>query len=427
MAGVLVLLMLFGALARAADLRFSSSLWGFQAFQERAEVWAREHGHRLIPYEVGRMADNQLALYRQALSAHSQELDILLIDTIWPGVLGEHLVDLRRHLPARSIDQHFRPLIDNLTDGEGRLVGMPLYTDAGLLYYRQDLLDKYGFAPPATWSELERIARAILEREADPQLAGFVWQGYGYEGLTCNALEWIDSYRGGTIIDDRGEITINNPRARRAPGSATSPRARCWPTPKWKPRGSSSRVRPSSCATGWNTGRMWSPLTQRSGDEWASCPFPRADRTASTPARWGIMSLAVSRYSDQIPEAIRLVASLTDRRAQWRYATDASFSPTIVDLYDALGLVKDRAFMLAFKDVLLNGVARPSTVTWRDLPQGLENLPNRRARDPLRRGRDRHRPEQAGGRSAPDPATRALVAVSCPCRFAPCRLCRRAR
>ncbi len=55
MTAVLVLLMLFGALAQAADLRFSSSLWGFQAFQERTEVWAREHGHRLIPYEVGRM------------------------------------------------------------------------------------------------------------------------------------------------------------------------------------------------------------------------------------------------------------------------------------------------------------------------------------------------------------------------------------
>ncbi|MTW19629.1 extracellular solute-binding protein [Allochromatium palmeri] len=70
-----------------------------------------------------------------------------------------------------------------------------------LLYYRKDLLDKHGFAPPETWADLERIARVILEREADPQLAGFVWQGSAYEGLTCNALEWIDSYRGGTIID----------------------------------------------------------------------------------------------------------------------------------------------------------------------------------------------------------------------------------
>ena len=212
----LVLLMLSGSPASAADISFSCSLWGCQAFQERAEVWTREHGHRLVSYEVGWMADNLLGFYRQLLSAQSPEFDVLLIDTIWPGVLSRHLVDLRPYLPARSIEQHFKPIIDNLTDGEGRLVGMPLFTDAGLLYYRKDLLDKHGFAPPETWADLERIARVILEREADPLLAGFVWQGGAYEGLTCNALEWIDSYRGGTIIDDRGEITVNNPRAQRA-------------------------------------------------------------------------------------------------------------------------------------------------------------------------------------------------------------------
>jgi hypothetical protein len=208
--------MLFGPPAPADDIRFSCSLWGCEAFQEQAEVWTREHGHRLVSYEVGWMADNLLGFYRQLLSAQSPEFDVLLIDTIWPGVLSRHLVDLRPHLPASSIEQHFEPIIDNLTDGEGRLVGMPLFTDAGLLYYRKDLLDKHGFAPPETWADLERIARVILEREADPQLAGFVWQGSAYEGLTCNALEWIDSYRGGTIIDDRGEITVNNPQAQRA-------------------------------------------------------------------------------------------------------------------------------------------------------------------------------------------------------------------
>src|SRR5208282_4220423 len=30
---------------------------------------------------------------------------------------------------------------------------------------------------------------------------------------TCDALEWINSYGGGTIIDSSGKITINNPQA----------------------------------------------------------------------------------------------------------------------------------------------------------------------------------------------------------------------
>ena len=60
---------------------------------------------------------------------------------------------------------------------------------------------------------------------------GFVFQGKAYEGLTCNALEWVDSFGGGTIVDADGKITIDNPKAAEAldlarPGSARSrPRA----------------------------------------------------------------------------------------------------------------------------------------------------------------------------------------------------------
>ena len=45
---------------------------------------------------------------------------------------------------------------------------------------------------------------------------GFVFQGKAYEGLTCNALEWVDSFGGGTIVETDGKITINNPKAAEA-------------------------------------------------------------------------------------------------------------------------------------------------------------------------------------------------------------------
>ena len=47
-------------------------------------------------------------------------------------------------------------------------------------------------------------------------MQGFVFQAKAYEGLTCDALEWVHSFGGGTIVDDSGKITINNPKAAEA-------------------------------------------------------------------------------------------------------------------------------------------------------------------------------------------------------------------
>jgi trehalose/maltose transport system substrate-binding protein len=92
---------------------------------------------------------------------------------------------------------------------------MPWFGDFGILYYRTDLLKKYGYSrPPKTWAELGAMAAKIQagERKSNPKFSGFVFQGNAYEGLTCNALEWLYSSGAGGFIDN-GKVTINNPTA----------------------------------------------------------------------------------------------------------------------------------------------------------------------------------------------------------------------
>jgi multiple sugar transport system substrate-binding protein len=68
-------------------------------------------------------------------------------------------------------------------------------------------LDKYGFTPPKTFDELLATTKAILAKENDPALHGFIWQGRQYEGLVCTALEFIWG-NGGDVIDSTGRVAI---------------------------------------------------------------------------------------------------------------------------------------------------------------------------------------------------------------------------
>ena len=95
---------------------------------------------------------------------------------------------------------------------------MPLFIDAGLLYYRKDLLAKHKLAPPRTWIDLVESAKTILAREHDPQLVGFSAQFKQYEGLVCNMMEYILG-NGGALWDPiRMVSTLDQPAALTAMG-----------------------------------------------------------------------------------------------------------------------------------------------------------------------------------------------------------------
>jgi ABC-type glycerol-3-phosphate transport system substrate-binding protein len=69
------------------------------------------------------------------------------------------------------------------------------------------------------------IARKIQEGEraaGKQDFHGFVFQGRASESVTCNALEWIYSYGGGTIVEPDGKVTINNANAIKALNTARS-------------------------------------------------------------------------------------------------------------------------------------------------------------------------------------------------------------
>ncbi len=314
------------------------------------------------------MADDRLGLYLQFFEARSPEVDVYQIDVIWPGDLAEHFVDLYEYGADAVADDHFPAIIENNTV-DGRLVGIPWFTDAGLLYYRTDLLEKYELDVPETWDDLEEAAQIIQdgEREENPDFWGFVWQGNAYEGLTCDALEWIASNDGGEIISPDGVITINNENAIEIVDQAAG-----W-VGTISPEGVTTMAEEDSRAV-WHAGnaafmRNWPYAYATSLEEGSAVadvfdvsPLP-AGRSGSGAATLGGWQLAVSTYSENPEIAADVALFMASHDGQKYRAVEGTFNPTIMDLYDDDEVLEAAPFFDTLYDVFINAVARPSTVT----------------------------------------------------------------
>src|SRR5437762_2805192 len=165
----------------------------------------------VVPHPAA--SDASFAQLARNFSSKSSAFDVMMVDVVWPGAFAPYLVNLKPKL-GKAAKAHVAGIIQNDTIG-GKLVAMPWFGDYGILYYRSDLLKKYGYsAPPKTWTQLFAMAKKIQdgEKKSNPNFSGFVFQGNAYEGLTCDSLEWIASSGGGHFIDG-GKATINNPKA----------------------------------------------------------------------------------------------------------------------------------------------------------------------------------------------------------------------
>ena len=351
--------------SNAADLEFCGRF---------AEEWGRSNGHTVKLYTPPASTTDNLALLRQQFAARSGEVDVISIDVVWPGVIKDHLVDLRKYSKGAEA-RHFPGIVANNTV-DGKLLGMPWYTDAGLLFYRKDLLRKYGREVPRTWDELAAAAKAVQDGEraaGDADFHGFVFQARAYEGLTCNALEWVASFGGGTIVDAKGGITIDSPQAAKALDTAAS-----W-VGSIAPNGVLNYAEEDARGVFQNGKalfmRNWpyawslsqaadSPIRGKVGV--APLPAGPGGRSAATLGGW---QLAVSKYSKNVDTAAELVMYLTSPEIQKKRAIGGSYNPTIPDLYKDRDVIAANPFMGELLGVFTAAVARPATVTGLKYPE----------------------------------------------------------
>jgi len=342
--------------------------------REGAQAWAEKSGHDVQVVSTPNSSSERLALYQQLLSAQASDIDVLQIDVVWPGLLANHLLDLRPYL-AGEAGGHYAAMIANNTV-QDRLVAMPWFASVGVLYYRADLLEKYAEPVPTTWDQLETTAARIQREEravGDSRLWGYVWQGRAYEGLTCNALEWVASEGGGNIVADDGRASVASAAAARA-----VTRAAAWVESISPPgvlnyaeeeaRGvfqSGDAVFMRNWPYAWSLAQdKDSPV--RGKVRVAPLPAGASGRSVSTLGGW---QLAVSRYSEHPEIAADLVRHLTSAGEQKRRALRGSFNPTRPALYRDEEILSAAPFFADLVDIMRTAVPRPTATTGRKYNQ----------------------------------------------------------
>jgi trehalose/maltose transport system substrate-binding protein len=366
----------FGA---GVTLRFASdsSGTGGAFIKALCDEWSQKTGNKVEIISRPQDATATLQQYQQYWAAKSGDVDVYQIDVIWQSIAGPHAVDLKKYYKEDEISQHFPRIIDNNTVN-GKLVSIPWFTDAGTLYYRTDLLEKYGYKePPKTWEELAEMAKKIQDGErkaGKPDFQGFVFQGKASESVTCNALEWVYSYGGGVIIEPDKKVTINNPNAIKALDTA-----RTWV----------GSISPAGVVTYgeeearnvWQAGnaafmRNW-PYAYALGQDPKSAVagkfdvavLPKGGDNGKNAACLGGWNLMVSAYSKNQDASADLVKYLDSTEAQKKRAIDLSLLPTFPALYSDPEVLAKNPWFKNMVEVFKNAVARPSTVTGADYNQ----------------------------------------------------------
>lgn len=322
--------------------------------------WNADHPDEKVTFVEYSSAESDTARGQlvQNFQARSDRFDVITTNNVWVSEFA-----------ARK---WIRPLAEDAfpLDGmvaaplatgkyQGKLYAVPWYTDAGLLYYRKDLVRK----PPRTFAELKSMC-AVAERERMDCYAGQYAQ---YDGLTVNVQEAIVA-AGGAVLDDDGQPTVDTDEARAGLQLLADGFEQGW-IPKKAITYHEEEVRQSFQRGRLLFMRNW-PYAYQLGNQKDSAvagkfgvaPLPGIDGPGRSAL--GGWNLSVSAFSAHPETASSFIAYLAGEAQQRALIEGMSLSPVHADLYEDASLTKKYPYLPALKASLENAVPLPKSPAW---------------------------------------------------------------
>jgi multiple sugar transport system substrate-binding protein len=317
-------------------------------------------------------ANHRHQLYVQWLNARATDPDVLQLDVVWTAEFAAAgwILDLGRFHPR--VDGFF-PATVTANRWDGALYGLPWFVDAGMLYWRADVIPR----APADLDDLSRLAARGMREHRIPY--GFVWQGARYEGLVTVFLEQLGAF-GGAILDDHGGVVVDSDRAVDAlthmrdsiyADEIVPPAVLTWQEEQVRlafQNGQSVFMRNWPYAYGL----LQDPAQSRVAGRFGVAPLPAAKSGAPTAALGG-SALAINANSGEPDAAYQLIEYLLEPAQLLERARLVGEYPPRSQMYetnelgDALGIEPSEALR-----IIEDAVPRPVTPVYAELSQILQ-------------------------------------------------------
>ena len=338
------------------------------------DKWNASHpAEKVTLLELPDAADDQHAQMVTNLQAKSARYDVLNIDIVWTAEFADAgwIIPLdRRQFP---LGQFLKPVVDTAMFG-GKLYGVPWNSNAGLLYYRKDILDKAGKKPPKTWAQLRQLAKTVAPRYG---VEGYAGQFLPYEGLTVNFAEAVQSAGGAILTNDGTKVAVNSPQARQGLNFLVQGFREGW-IPKrslnFKEEQSRQEFQDKRLLFLRNWPYVYGLLSRADSKvkgEFGVTVLPGEDGPGSSSL--GGANLAVSAYSRHQKTAIAFIKYLTTLQSEREVLTQGSFPPVWAQLYDDPALIKRFPYLPALKQSILAAKPRPVSPNYNQVSLAISN------------------------------------------------------
>ncbi|WP_312525852.1 ABC transporter substrate-binding protein [Paracoccus sp. (in: a-proteobacteria)] len=204
------ILVLPGLAAAQTDLKiYISSQHQPDVWRQVLDQFEQKHDDIKVTIETGgNTSEAQSQYLNTVMSAKDSSLDIMVLDVVRPAQFAA----AGWTVPIEGVDMSaYLPAYAEANTIDGKVVALPAFSDAMFLYYRKDLLEKYGLQPPTTWEELRTSAKTVLEGEKNAELQGLSFQGKAIEGAVCTFL--LPYWSQGKNFTENGKLTMDAPAA----------------------------------------------------------------------------------------------------------------------------------------------------------------------------------------------------------------------